>query len=579
MIIGRSPIGGLCAIGRRYLYSPPVTTNAHISQRLTNAITTNGNISLTTLLELTTNAQINEIFTSALTTNAEIDAYTVLRLTTNASIIGYDVNEITTNGNISQQNTSGITTNGNIAQQYTSNLTTNLNVMDCYYPTVTTNATIIERLLKTLTTNGNIATHTTKTLTTNASISADFDLELTTNANVLEAYISSVKTSAEIVDYRYWALGSEGSVINLSGRVYNPTYKGFGKKTTTNRLREVRGVIYQDEGMEGGQVSFTVLFSTEAERDAFMLEVNNDSEDLVLYKGRSDRYLKVKHVAVESALDEPYRRVWEVDVTCMCEKGWQYHYHNQCSNVGLSLLTYTSSSFYNHGTKETPIEFVIGGGYASPNQVTSIYVKEMDGATEKKSLYVSPQILSKEFVELEAEGAEKPKFYLLHTYEDDFGTATYWQQDTTRSGSTLSGGAVSVAALGYFYYKFQGHPTVDPIQLEATLTKTGSPVIQYSTDGATWTNAIEASEIVSGTKTTYNLEGTEKRSTVYVRFYCPAGATLSVADVAFSMKRDISGQADQIPTVQPGESRTLQITGSGSGKAQIETRFRARWQN
>ena len=579
MIIGRSPIGGPCAIGRRYLYSPPVTTNAHISQRLTNAITTNGNISLTTLLELTTNAQINEIFTSALTTNAEIDAYTVLRLTTNASIIGHDINEITTNANIAQQYTSGFTTNANIAQQYTSNLTTNLNVMDYYYPTVTTNATIIERLLKTLTTNGNIALQVLKTLTTNASISSDFDLELTTNLNILEEYISSVKTSAEIVDYRYWALGSEGNVINLSGKVYNPTYKGFGKKTSTNRLREVRGVIYQDEGMEGGQVSFTVLFSTEAERDAFMLEVNNDSEDLVLYKGRSDRYLKVKHVAVEPELDEPTRRLWEVDVSCLCEKGWQYHYHNQGANIGLTLLSYTSSSFHNYGTKETPIEFVIGGGYASPNNLTNVYVKEMDGATEKKSLYIASGLLSNEYAELEVEGAEKPKFYLLHSYEDDFSGATNWQQDATQSGCTCSGGAVSVAALGYFYYKFQGHPTVDPIQLVATLAKTGSPVIQYSTDGSAWTNAIESSEIVSGTKTIYNLEGTEKRSTVYVRFYCPAGATLSVADVAFSMKRDISSQADQIPTVPAGDDRTLQVTGSGSAKGKIETRFRARWQN
>ena len=82
---------------------------------------------------------------------------------------------------------------------------------------------------------------------------------------------------------------------------------------------------------------------------------------------------------------------------------------------------------------------------------------------------------------------------------------------------------------------------------------------------------------MSGKKTVYYLTGTEKKSKVYVRFYSPAGSSMTIQDINFTMLRDISAQYDQIPMVPAGKSRALRVTGSGSAKAKIRTTFRSRW--
>ena len=130
----------------------------------------------------------------------------------------------------------------------------------------------------------------------------------------------------------------------------------------------------------------------------------------------------------------------------------------------------------------------------------------------------------------------------------------------------------------WFYYKFQGYPLKENIRLLATITKTGSPLIQYSIDGVTWNTSITAAEIASAVQTTYDLTGTEKLSTVYIRFYSPVGSSMTIQDVSFSMERDVSAQYLQMPSCPVGETRILRVTGAGSTKAKIRSTFRARWQ-
>jgi hypothetical protein len=83
---------------------------------------------------------------------------------------------------------------------------------------------------------------------------------------------------------------------------------------------------------------------------------------------------------------------------------------------------------------------------------------------------------------------------------------------------------------------------------------------------------------VSGVLKEYWLTGTEKLSTVYVRFYSPSGSSMQIQDIVqFQLLRDISAQHDQMPTIAAGETGSMAVTGSGSTKARIQAIFRARW--
>jgi len=199
----------------------------------------------------------------------------------------------------------------------------------------------------------------------------------------------------------------------------------------------------------------------------------------------------------------------------------------------------------------------------------------LDGSTEETDLSLGPALLSNEFCELTRDGSQR--YYLTHTYYDTFDDAIWLVDGVQSGGCSRAGGELSIPASCWFYLCFDGHPLKEDIELEATITTATSPIIQYSTDGATWITAIAASEIVSGKKTVYYLTGTEKKSKVYVRFYSPAGSSMTIQDINFNMLRDISAQYDQIPMVPVGESRALRVTGSGSAKAKIRTAFRPRW--
>jgi hypothetical protein len=260
-----------------------------------------------------------------------------------------------------------------------------------------------------------------------------------------------------------------------------------------------------------------------------------------------------------------------LDVSCLLEDPYLYHAIDQGVNLGACPLPQVGVSKYNYGNMDSPILFKIGGFYSGGLQLANPTVS--DGT---RSLSLGPGLLSREYAELTMDGALK--YYLIHTYEDDFETNNYWQFDAVRSGCSLAGSQVSVPSGCWFYYKFQGYPLKENISLAAKITKTGSPLIQYSTDGITWYTAVAASEIVSGVLKEYWLTGTEKLSTVYVRFYSPSGSSMLIQDIVqFQLLRDISSQHDQIPTIAAGETGSITVTGSGSTKARIQAIFRARW--
>jgi len=363
-----------------------------------------------------------------------------------------------------------------------------------------------------------------------------------------------------------------GNTVDISGMVADPKPGGFDAETTKLRIAGGRHATLLDKGIAGGEYIFHVYFSNDSERLAFQERINNDTGKSILHIGRSDRFYFIDKISTAPEKIKIARGPVQ-KVTCWMEDPCMYHTWDQGMSLGISALPQDSTYKFNYGTAPTPFLFRIGGFY-SGGQLTSPYVSVWGGSEESR-LYLGPGLLSDEYAELTLDGWHKR--YLHHTYADDYSTNNCWQYDAVQSGCSLAGGQVSVPSGGWFYYRFQGHPIKENIRLLATITKAGSPLIQYSTDGMTWNTAIAASEIISGQQTEYYLTGTAKRSTVYVRFYSPAGSSMTVQDVSFSMDRDISAQYDQLPTCPAQESRKLRFEGSGSAKAKLQITFRSRW--
>jgi hypothetical protein len=520
----------------------------------------------------------------SLTTNADILNGYQRTLTTNATIIGTTEVELLTNAYIADIIALGLTTNAYIVQTVLKSLTTNASILGPASQSLTTNASICAPFDLALLTNAYICQQTALTLLTNAYISEYAYPELTTDAYIALVTGSDLTTNAYIVDMRYWAIGPEEGLIDISGHVYEPEMKGFGLRTSVQRVPGGRRVILQDGGVEGGQRSFTVVFSSDSARQAFQEVVNNDAEDLILYCGRSDRYQIAKKMSVEPEYDDLWRGQAALRVTCELEDQYHYHAIDQGLDLGACPLPQDTTAHYNHGTVEAPLLFRVGGQYAftggsgGPGEETRTLLPHvicLDGSAEETDLSLGPALLSNEFCELTRDGSQR--YYLTHTYYDTFDDAIWLVDGVQSGGCSRAGGQLSIPASGWFYLTFDGYPLKEDIQLEATITTTTSPIIQYSTDGVTWYTSIAASEIVSGSKKIYYLTGTEKKSKVYVRFYSPAGSSMTIQDINFTMLRDISAQYDQIPMVPAGKSRALRVTGSGSAKAKIRTTFRSRW--
>ena len=558
MIIGRSRIGigriGIASGGGNEIFA---LANMSIMERRTAIAYANMNIV--------------EVFTPYVLANMDIDAYHRREILANMSIIAAMDLSVFSNLSICDLTALSTPANMNIVETRLLSTLAGISILAPIDIYARANMSISGETAKQLSANMSIADLIELLTSTNMSICEHQTPEILVNVNIADIHACVAQANMDILDLRYWALGPEGDVIDLSGRVYMPQAQGFGLKTSRQRLQSTRRINLLDDGMEGGERRFTVGFTSDSDRQAFQEDINNDSENLILHVGRSDRYHRVRKVSVEPGQDDLYKGIATLDISCLLEDPYLYHAIDQGVNLGACPLPQAGVSKYNYGNMDSPILFKIGGFYSGGLQLSNPTVS--DGT---RTLSLGAGLLSREYAELTLDGALK--FYLTHTYEDDFETNNYWQYDVVQSGCSLAGSQVSVPSGCWFYYKFQGLPLKENIRLTAKITKTGSPIIQYSTDGATWYTAVAASEITSGVLKEYWLTGTEKLSTVYIRFYSPSGSSMLIQDIMqFQLLRDISGQHDQIPMIEAGETGSMTVTGSGSTKARVQAIFRARW--
>ena len=519
------------------------------------------------------NMSIVDVYPLSVLANMDIDAYNHREVLSNMSILGRIPVPISANMNISDRVAKGVLSNMSILAVQYRQVAAAISILGLVTRSVRANMSILESIDRSAQANMSIADLIEQCASVAMSISGSFDIEALANFTISDLRASTTTVSMDIVDNHYWATGPEGGVMDLSGKVADPKPDGFGIKASKTGMLEGRRVNLLDKGIKGGEYTFYVYLNNDSDRRAFQKVVNNDAKDYVLHIGRSDRFYYVKKIATNPEKIKTARGPVQ-RVTCWMEDPCMYDSWDQGLLFGVSALPWEDAYKYNHGTAPAPILFKIGGFHSGGLQLTHPHVKTWN-ATEEGDLYIGPGLLSNEYVELTLDGWRKR--YLRHTYADDYSTNNYWQYDVIQEGCVLANGQVSVPAGRWFYYKFQGHPLKENIRLLATITKAGSPMIQYSTDGTTWTTSIAASEIVSGQHTEYYLTGTEKISSVYVRFYSPVGSSMTVQDVSFSMDRDISAQYDQLPTCPAQESRKLRFEGSGSAKARLQTTFRSRW--
>jgi len=292
------------------------------------------------------------------------------------------------------------------------------------------------------------------------------------------------------------------------------------------------------------------------------------------YDGFSDFYYKVSHIEAVPEYDQR-RFVNCLDCKLICTHPWRIADDEASFTATSESLPYTTTStITNYGHMDCPLyELSVTGIYANGNHLTDVILYVMNGVTEESSLTIWDQANTNEVGVLDDDGN------FTCTYTDTFASDTLFTQDATASGCAVSGGSVAMGNDDYFYYKFYGPGIlIDNIKLTANISNvTGSPVIQYSTNGSDWSEAVSTASLTagSGKETVYYLSGTKKKSDVYVRFYSSAAGTMTINSVKFEGVRDVTIASD-LPSIGAGESRSIKIGGSGSSTATISGSFRYR---
>lgn len=378
------------------------------------------------------------------------------------------------------------------------------------------------------------------------------------------------------------------------GRCYNPNIYTLGGYDLTHKIRKLdwegfltkvsavpcpdcEDVEVENAGYEPGIATIELKFSTDEEMQDFYKAVDSLSKDVVFVPGRDDRYMIANRVSV-TPIEALYLRK-RFRLKLLLYFGRKY----VLSNVPVTyfggwseVLPVITPYVQNCGSYKSQFTFRIGGFYNGGHAeylVATLY----DNGVAERTFPISDKLLSEELLVLDEDGV------ITGTYEDSFASSTQYMIDASfYANCSWSAGKVRLAALGNLTYRFAGPLILEnAIKLHADLTIVGgAPLIQISVDGGvTYSTSIPAADMASGLKT-YDLSGSEKYDNVYVRFYCPAGATLDIKSVAFETKRDLASSVyqDQLPQISPGESRALGISCTGGGGvAKVNITHRSRW--
>lgn len=363
--------------------------------------------------------------------------------------------------------------------------------------------------------------------------------------------------------------------VDITNNIMSCDFAGFGTKTSIQQVPGSDDVDIEDIGSEAGTVKLDLRFRSDAEMQAFLEACNNLSHDVKFYAGRDDRYLIASHVAVQPYENMFLRRRFRQKVTLYCERKYLL---NELADTfgGLSyVLPVKSHEMKNIGSYKSQFTFSVQGYYEG-GHTESLSATLYNGEAAERTFPISDRLLSDELLILDETGM------ITGSYSDAFETSEKYLIDAVASNCVWSPGKLRIDSTGYLIYRLAGPLLLEKnIKLIADLTRvSGEPYILVSTDGgATYNTSIPYASLKDGLWT-YWLTGSAKYSNVYIKIYCPSGAVLDINSIGFETKRNLRHTAyyDQLPEVEPGESRALQISGTGgSGRATVTIWLRSRW--
>lgn len=477
--------------------------------------------------------------------------------TFDARIAQTKIKQFTLNANVAKPTTKSFTLDGYVIKiDATKSFTIDTRVATIKTNTFTTDSHIA---IKGLTKSFTLDTHIMKTYTGG---------EFTVDMNVALFKTKSFTMDAIIFKYPKYILNG----YDITDHIKQPDIQGLTKKINkyTAPLQIISSII--DMGTEALSYSFEVKFTHDHDYDTFLTAANSDTRDVIFYPGRDDVYHKVKSVSVKPTFTF-HGKEYRAQVTLDLEDPYLYSTHTY-EHSQLTVSTnpgFTTRPFINEGSVRSPFEFVEITGRYIGDHLKNVNIDIMNGSTVEMTMPISNKLLTDETASLGVYGQ------LTCWYEDYYENNTQYIHDTyATSGVTWAYGKLTVASGGYVTYKFFGpHPTVQNILLTSQIkVLSGSPRIEVSTDNSTWTTAVRADQIVNNVEYDYYLNGSEKLGDLYIRFYCPTGASIEIKGVYFEALRDATFY--EVPSIPPWEIRTLRIRGDGSGVAGIYCLFRAR---
>jgi hypothetical protein len=357
----------------------------------------------------------------------------------------------------------------------------------------------------------------------------------------------------------HFALGG----VDLDGHVVMPvSLSGLARKTSVRTIPGVARSILTDQGVGSLQYAFDVLFDDLAEGDAFEAIANTLAEDLTFFAGSQYWYHDVKYMSImpKEVIDFNFAKLLSVDL--YLEDPYLYYVTATRDLQVNHPLPYTSSEFENTGSGSTPFESIKIIGRYLVDRLKSATVSLMNGSDLIDSVLLSDELLSDEEIDFQDGNV------LVCTYEDDFPDLVREAIDKYASSGTVtqSGSSMNIAASSSVTYKLFGpNPTADPVNLTLDAIKTGSPIVEISTNGTTWYTSLTASDILSGLHS-YDLPDTEHCTIVYVRFTCPAGATLAIDYLKFIARRSVLGDDFVIP---PGEVYSVLVEDAAASSSHL----------
>jgi len=458
-----------------------------------------------------------------------------------------------------------------IAENFSQNIFTDILVAEKFTPDIATDILISEtQPVKNIATDINISeTQPVKNILTDIVLCEQIEQNIATDIILSETQpVKNISTDIIVYKSPYYYING----TDFTEYIYDVEADGFDLQMSKLSYPNSKDYNTTDQG----RTPLTFKFKIRTTDRIIMNEFVNTllGTPTTFYDGFSDFYYKVSHIEAVPEYDQR-RFVNCLNCKLVCTHPWRYADDESTFTATSESLPYTTTStITNHGHMDCPLyELSVTGIYANSSHLTDVILYVMDGVTAKSSLTICDQLNTNEVIVLDDDGN------LTCTYTDTFASDTLFTQDATASGCSVANGKVTMGNDDYFYYKFYGPGIlIDNIKLTADISNvTGSPVIQYSTNGSDWTDAVSTASLTAGngSETIYYLSGTKKKSDVYVRFYSSAAGTMTINSVKFEGVRDVTIASD-LPSIGPGESRSIKIGGSGSSTATISGTYRYR---